>query len=943
MPLRFSRSPLPRNPDGNITQPTFALRDLSAELPPNQVARRSHTSIPIAGAHWLKRPPPIISYSVGLFLGVLAEVVRLPLHPSTFLPFITHVPFILVSAAFGGLGPGLLTTVLCTLEAMYFATEPVESLRLADPRNWLGVAALVITGVAASVILDRLKSYGDRLRAACLELAAVQGSAPVMLLVVDGDLHVRKANDLALQFAGPDVTQVLGSGPGVAIGCLRALSDPQGCGHGPACATCQIRRAVADTVQTGRPHREVEAWAPLSVNGRSETRCLQISTVPILLDGSTRSALVCAQDITQRKRAEDELRHQRDALRRQAALIDLSHDAVIVADRNRVITGWNSGAQEIYGWTETEAFGKVMHEFLRTSAAVTPAAIDEILAQSGRWDGDLQHRRHDGSLILVDSRQVLLRDAQGSVEGILEINRDITDRVMAEQRLRESEQNLRRFTEEAPVAIAMFDREMRYVATSARYRRDYNLGRQPLAGRSHYDVFPEIPGHWREIHRRCLQGAVERSDGEPFPRADGTEQCIRWEIQPWRHSDGEIGGLVLFSEDITSQTRAEKASREAEARFRQVFENAPTGILVSDWEGRLVQSNPAICNLLGYSEEELLGSPFSALIPPEDMAPSVTETARVRMGQLSSFEMESRYLRKNGQPVWVHKFISLLPNETGGPAQIMALVTDITVRKRAEEQIRRMNTELEERVRERTAQLEAANQELESFAYSVSHDLRAPLRGIDGWSMALVEDFGPKLEDEARHYLARVRSEAQRMGQLIDDLLRLSRVTRGPLAREPVDLTATARSIADNLRDCHPDREIEFVIEPGLTAQGDAHLLEVALTNLLSNAVKFTGKRAHARIEFGRAERDGHTAFFLRDNGAGFDMAYAKTLFGPFQRLHRASEFPGTGIGLATVQRIIHRHGGRIWADAQVNQGATFYFTLDEGVQNGPPRATLMS
>jgi len=262
------------------------------------------------------------------------------------------------------------------------------------------------------------------------------------------------------------------------------------------------------------------------------------------------------------------------------------------------------------------------------------------------------------------------------------------------------------------------------------------------------------------------------------------------------------------------------------------------------------------------------------------------------------------------------------------PEGLAQFFTDVTKRKQAEDEIRRLNTDLEQRVRDRTAQLEVANQELETFAYSVSHDLRAPLRGIDGWSQALVEDHGSQLNAEARHYLGRVRSEAQRMGQLIDDLLRLSRVTRAPLERDSVDITAVARSIADNLGEIHADRRIEFVIQPGMTASGDARLLEVALTNLLNNATKFTGKRAEARIELGRTEQNGQPAFFVRDNGAGFDMAYARSLFGPFQRLHRAAEFPGNGIGLATVQRIVHRHGGRVWAEAAVDRGATFYFTL---------------
>jgi len=241
-----------------------------------------------------------------------------------------------------------------------------------------------------------------------------------------------------------------------------------------------------------------------------------------------------------------------------------------------------------------------------------------------------------------------------------------------------------------------------------------------------------------------------------------------------------------------------------------------------------------------------------------------------------------------------------------------------------------LNTNLERRVAERTAQLEAANKELEAFSYSVSHDLRAPLRSIDGFSQALLEDYADKLDGEGKDYLKRVRAATQRMGKLIEDILNLSRVTRTEIHLETVDLSAMAQAIIAELQRSQPESHPEFVAAEGIVAEGDGGLLKVALENLLGNAWKFSGKRAQAKIEFGTTRHDGNPAYFVRDNGAGFDMTYASKLFGVFQRLHDMTEFKGTGIGLATVQRIIHRHGGRVWAEGKVEEGATFYFTLSQ-------------
>lgn len=278
---------------------------------------------------------------------------------------------------------------------------------------------------------------------------------------------------------------------------------------------------------------------------------------------------------------------------------------------------------------------------------------------------------------------------------------------------------------------------------------------------------------------------------------------------------------------------------------------------------------------------------------------------------------------KDGSRYWASVVITALRDKAGLLHGFAKITRDITDRMRAEEEIRR-----------RSSELEAANKELEAFCYSVSHDLRAPLRGIDGFSQALLEDYAPQLDDQAKDHLRRIRAGTQRMGTLIDDLLNLSRITRADLSRESVNLSELARSIAADFCRNQPERAVEFDIASDLRASGDPHLIHIALENLLGNAWKFSSRCERARIEFGRVHENGASAFFVRDNGAGFDAAYADRLFGAFQRLHSSADFPGTGVGLASVHRIIHRHGGKIWAEGATGQGATFYFTLGSGVKS---------
>jgi len=268
---------------------------------------------------------------------------------------------------------------------------------------------------------------------------------------------------------------------------------------------------------------------------------------------------------------------------------------------------------------------------------------------------------------------------------------------------------------------------------------------------------------------------------------------------------------------------------------------------------------------------------------------------------------------------------AVIKKDSTGNTYFDGIIEDISERKEIERRIQQLNTAL----RDRAMVLESVNHELEAFSYSVSHDLRAPLRAVDGFSRILLDEYAGRLDDTGRDRLKRIRAAAQRMALLIDDLLKLSRITRSELKRGDIDLSLIATEVIDDLRKQEPSRAVQCIIQPGLIVWGDGRLLHIVLDNLLGNAWKFTGKRADARIEFGMEMQNDEPVYFVRDNGAGFDMAYAEKLFGAFQRLHGTEEFPGTGIGLATAQRIIHKHGGRIWAESKVEQGATFYFTLE--------------
>ncbi len=495
-------------------------------------------------------------------------------------------------------------------------------------------------------------------------------------------------------------------------------------------------------------------------------------------------------------------------------------------------------------------------------------------------------------------------------EGVFILSFDITERKRVEAEIRE----LAKFPDENPYPVLRLNENgiISYANTSSRALLD---DWKTAIGR-------EAPPFWRkkvtEVLANRSNQRVESSMGA---------QILSFEVVPII----DESYVNLYGRDITDRKLAEeelqKAHDELELQVQErtaalsqsnmllqtLLDNMPDQIYFKDAESRFIKNSRAQAEAMGFSDPAQVVGKTDFDFFPHAQRSYEEEQEIIRSGK-PLVDFEEWVIWPDGHGTWVSTTKVPLRDREDKIKGTFGISRDITERKRNEEALRK------------------AVDELDAFSYSVSHDLRAPLRGIDGWSLALLEDYGGQLDEQGKEYINRVRAETQHMGELIDDLLKLSRITRAEMSTDQVDLSALARSIAARLQAGELQRQVEFIIQNDLQAKADARLMDVALTNLLGNGFKFTGKTPGARIEFGQMNLEGERVFFVRDNGAGFDMAYAKKLFGAFQRMHKTSEFPGTGIGLATVQRIIHRHGGRVWAESAPSGGATFFFTIEEKI-----------
>ncbi|MBA4196272.1 MAG: hypothetical protein C0459_01840 [Chitinophaga sp.] len=876
------------------------------------------------------------------------------------------------------------------------------------------------------------------------------------------------------------------------------------------------------------------------------------------------------KDATESETVKQQLK---ETLNNQAAILEKIFeritDAFIALDKDFRYTYINKKAQQLIRKSAEEVLGKCVWDIFPD--AVGSATYDAFL-QAMKTQEFVQHTDYYEPLNLTQENYIY-----PSPEGLSVFIKDISERKIAEEKIKERDKQLRFFIKHSPVALAMFDKKMNYIMTSDRWITDFKLP-ENIIGKNHYDIFPEIPDYWKDIHKKCLKGEVQKNDEEAFVRADGTIEWLRWEVHPWYNTNEEVGGIIIFSETITDRVTAkerisllnEKVSN-SEKQYRYLFDNNPMPLLAMDINSyEYLDVNDAALKQYGYTKKEFLKLTAKDIRPKEDVdkfinqdhSPSIykrgiwrhmrkdgslfyaeittqniffngrnarlvlvndiTEKLKAEEGLKKSlretsdykkaldasaivsisnadeyivyvndnfckvskysreeligkehsiinsgyhskefmiklsntirsgkiFQSEFRNKAKDGSFYWVFNTIVPFVDENNKPYQYVAIATDITKRKEAElisqknekiyqtiassipgslvallsidntytfaegdlieklgftkeaiigktpkeilteeqynfynplleaafkgktiafdldrldyslivklvplkdesdyvysflifyldvtelkktqKAIEELNEGLEIKVAERTEQLENVNKELEAFSYSVSHDLRAPLRIIDGYSEILLEEYERVINEEGKRLINVIRTNTKRMGVLIDELLNLSRLGKKEMKIADINMESLINS---SIKELLPDASPKINIQIGTieNAACDAILIRQVWINLLSNAIKYSSKKEKQEIFISSYINDNNVVYTVKDNGAGFNMQYVNKLFGVFQRLHKVSDFEGTGIGLALVKRIIHKHGGNIWAESELDKGAIFYFSL---------------
>lgn len=664
-------------------------------------------------------------------------------------------------------------------------------------------------------------------------------------------------------------------------------------------------------------------------------------TVTSILDisGKFLYNLGIVEDITRRKNAEEKITqlNERISTATRASRVGIWDWDV----RNNVLT-WDDMMYELYGMKRDhfagayEAWLKGLHPDDRESSRQ-----ETQLAISGKKDYDTEFRIiwPDGSLHIIKAKGEVFRDEKGDPVRMVGINYDITEQKKAEDKVREKDLEFRKLSSNIPDMIFQFTRKTdgSYCVPIA------SEGIKNIFGCRPEDVINDFSPIATVIHpddaERVIHDIEYSARHLTYFKCEFRVQIPGREIQwiysnssPEKLSDGSITWYG-YNVDITNRKITEEALRDKGSRLELAMQTSNMAWWEMDINTGSVTFDDRKALMLGYSPDQFTHySDFTSLLHPEDLNKAMDAMRKHISGLSDKYEVEYRIRKNSGEYLWFYDIGAVVKRDNNNnPALILGFVMDISYRKKAEDEIRKLNETLEERVVERTSQLKEANQELEAFSYSVSHDLRSPLRHINGFAEILVREYNDLLPEDAHKLLDTIILSAKKMGTLIDDLLSFSRNGRAELKKSAIDMK---RVVDESLIQIGPSlkgRNIQWKISKLPDVKGDYNLLLMVWTNLIDNAVKYTRAREKAVIKIGYKKEERETVFFIKDNGVGFDMQYAHKLFGVFQRLHPSSQFEGTGIGLANVRRIILRHGGRIWVQAKPDKGATFYFSIPKG------------
>lgn len=778
------------------------------------------------------------------------------------------------------------------------------------------------------------------------ELALAQGAASMIGITIERDQSERALRASDQRFR----SMFLGAATGI------ALTDPEGRFIEANAAYCQMLGYTQEELQqkTIGAVTHPDDWSKNSAElqqlfqGARESFITEkryvakdgrvifvLISVSVLRspEGVINGIVGIAEDVTAQKAALDQLRDARNLLDMASRVslmgawsvdVDRPDARVHLSDKASAIHGLPAGAM----LTTEEAIGFYVPEH----AAAIRQIFDDCAVQGMPFDAELQIINKAGSSVWVRSIGEAVRDASGRIVRVQGALQDISVRKQKEQESAALEARLSQTLNTISDGFATIDRDWRFTFVNSQAEVILRRSRRELLGKTFEEAFPIIEGTSFVSHYRKAAREHSAVHFEEYYLPLGI--WLNLSVYP------SATGLAIYFRDVTSQRAAKEQLQLLETAVSRLNDI----VLITEAEPidepgpRIVFVNEAFEQRTGYSREEVMGKSPRILQGPKTQRAEL-DRIRSALARWQPVRAELINYTKAGKEFWIELDIVPIANESGWFTHWVSVERDITERKRVQGEILKLNADLESRVQVRTVELEAANRALEAFSYSVSHDLRAPLNTVNGFAQLLLKSNQSKLDDKGKHYLSRIRAGAQQMGELIDGLLSLAKLSREPLRLDAVDLSALARRLERECREHEPGRRVQVHIQDNLQVTADAVLLGVIMQNLFGNAWKYTARKVDARIEVGQIDgRTGGPVYFVKDNGAGFDMAHATRLFHVFQRLHSADEFAGIGVGLANVKRVVDRYGGQVWAESKIGEGATFYFTLGSPETHPPSR-----